>query len=159
MGWRTDDALHTALPIAAQLRSHLHHARTHARTLRLLLLIAQEVQRYWNARKPQSSATAAQRSYIEQVSHTPRHGVPPLTVHDIAPQHGIPHAPHSVPPRTVSLQSHPELGPTASLTAPSVPEPRPAAASCRIHIRTLSKVRPGQCHTVHGARCMARVTF
>ena len=72
VGWRTDDALHTALPIAAQLRSHLHHARTHARTLRLLLLIAQEVQRYWNARKPQSSATAAQRSYIEQVSHTPR---------------------------------------------------------------------------------------
>ena len=149
VGWRTDDALHTALPIAARLRSHLHHARarTHCASH------AQEVERYWNTRKPQSSARAVQRSYIEQVSHPARcptpHGDPPRTVSH----------PACVPPRATRYR----CSPNSSWGAPRWP----AAGSTSGRSRRSGPVPYGAWCTVHGlchilaahwhVNCMVRV--
>ena len=151
------------------------HACTHARTLRPLFLIAQEVQRYWNARKPQLSATAVQRSYIEQVSHTPHTVSRPSQCMVSHPrryptrpaQCPTPHGVAAVPPRagTDGVSDRAER-PRAARRGGKLPDPHPDAlegpsgpvpygARCTVH---------GPCHTlaahcqVHGA-CSCHVAW
>ena len=117
VGWRTDDALHTALPIAAQLRSHLHHARMHARTRARCASYsllrrrcsgtgtpASRSRRPRLSNGPTSSRYPTHPGTVSRpsrcmVSHPSRcptpHGVLPLAVHGIPP-HTVSHTPCTV---------------------------------------------------------------